>query len=150
MPTGIATTIVEKDSILYKVCSVCKELKPLSTFRITSKTIGYAGGAYHECRLCNNKRKAEAGKRLRLDVLTHYSSGTPKCACCGETILEFLALDHINGGGQIHRKEIGSGHSLSRWLIRTGYPEGFQILCHNCNCAKGFYGQCPHQRNKEI
>lgn len=31
------------------------------------------------------------------------------------------------------------------WLRRNNYPNGFQVLCHNCNMAKGFYGKCPHQ-----
>lgn len=24
---------------------------------------------------------------------------------------------------------------------------GGKLLCHNCNCAKGFYGKCPHEVN---
>ena len=25
---------------------------------------------------------------------------------------------------------------LVNWLVRNDFPEGFQILCHNCNTAK--------------
>ena len=28
------------------------------------------------------------------------------------------------------------GMDLVNWLIRNDFPEGFQILCHNCNTAK--------------
>jgi hypothetical protein len=33
-------------------------------------------------------------------------------------------------------------------VIQNNFPEGFQILCHNCNFAKGFprnNGKCPHE-----
>lgn len=75
-------------------------------------------------------------------VLNHYGN---QCACCGEAQKEFLGIDHMNGGGNVHRKQIG--HQLYHWLIKNRFPPGFQILCHNCNLAKGFYGRCPHQRN---
>ncbi|OFY41481.1 MAG: hypothetical protein A2Z69_02305 [Bacteroidetes bacterium RBG_13_44_24] len=80
---------------------------------------------------------------LRAEILRHYGS---KCACCGETEPKFLALDHINGGGYRHRKNIGQdGHSLYHWIRKNDYPAGFQLLCHNCNMAKGLYGECPHK-----
>lgn len=88
--------------------------------------------------------KGRARDRLsRLAALNHYGG---KCACCGETTYEFLAIDHINGGGNEHRKAIGVGRHIIRWLIKNNYPEGFQVLCHNCNVAKGFHGECPHKR----
>ena len=82
-------------------------------------------------------------KTLRLDAFNHY--GGAICACCGETQYEFLALDHINGGGGEHRRSIGGGTNLYSWLKKNNYPEGFQVLCHNCNMAKAYYGKCPHQ-----
>lgn len=92
----------------------------------------------------------DAGKRyrvkVRLESLRAYSQGDPVCKCCGETTLEFLALDHINGGGNVHRKSIRPTGvaSMYEWAKRNGYPPIFQVLCHNCNMAKGFYGRCPH------
>ena len=38
------------------------------------------------------------------------------------------------------------GTTLLGWIIKNNFPEGFKILCHNCNNAKGFYGKCPHQK----
>jgi predicted restriction endonuclease len=85
--------------------------------------------------------------RIRLEVLDHYDN---KCACCGETIAQFLTVDHINNDGNIHRKNMsGSGSKIYFWLKKNNYPDGFQILCYNCNCAKGHYGICPHQVRKE-
>lgn len=91
-------------------------------------------------------KEKEKYRKDRLICLTHYGGNPPKCKCCGELFLEFLAIDHINGQGNKLRKEkkYGSGGRLYFWLIKNNFPEGFQILCHNCNLAKGFYGYCPH------
>lgn len=86
------------------------------------------------------KERAYA-QRVRLEILTHYSGGTPRCACCSECLLEFLAIDHIYGGGREHRRQVKHFYS---WLRRNNYPEGFRVLCHNCNFALGKYGYCPH------
>ena len=85
--------------------------------------------------------------RNRMEALTHYGGNPPRCACCDENHLQFLALDHVNGGGSAHIRSIpgGGGTSFIMWLRRNNFPPGFQVLCHNCNCAKGFYGSCPHQ-----
>lgn len=97
----------------------------------------------------NRNRAAELGRRerirLRLQVIQHYDG---ECACCGENTLEFLGIDHANGGGREHKKSIPGG-LIYRWLKRNGFPDGFQVLCHNCNLAKGFYGQCPHERERQ-
>ncbi len=78
---------------------------------------------------------------LRIRVLLHYGL---RCACCGESHIEFLCIDHVNGQGNKHRKTIKAGHDFYNWLIKNDFPQGFQTLCHNCNMAKGFYGYCPH------
>lgn len=86
-------------------------------------------------------------KRHRRQMVYDYYGG--KCACCGETQFEFLSIDHINGGGTQHRLKNGiRGAAVIDWLIRNGLPKGFQVLCHNCNQAKGYYGQCPHKREE--
>lgn len=82
--------------------------------------------------------------RLRREVIDHYGGA---CVCCGETTLDFLALDHKDGGGNKHRAEVGlRGAALWAWAKRNGYPDMFQAMCHNCNQAKGYYGSCPHER----
>lgn len=91
---------------------------------------------------------------MRRQVLEAYSEGQPKCACCAERHVEFLAIDHVNGGGEKHRKTLGSkgGETFYRWLIQQQFPPGFRVLCHNCNFAYGVYGYCPHhlsERKKE-
>ena len=84
-------------------------------------------------------------KGYRNKVFDHYGW---ICKCCGENNSEFLTIDHINNNGAEHRKEkAGSGSNIYRWLIKNNFPEGFQTLCYNCNCAKQFRGkgECPHK-----
>jgi len=96
-----------------------------------------------------NQRQRKYLVRLRMKVLNHYSTPLPKCACCGESILEFLTIDHINNDGAKHRKKIGGSHSIYRWLVKNNFPEGFQVLCLNCNCGKQMSGGvCPHIKNR--
>jgi len=73
-----------------------------------------------------------------------------KCACCGESESMFLEIDHINNDGNNHRKKIGaSAKALTYWLINNNFPDGFQILCSNCNQGKKRNnGVCPHQQKK--
>lgn len=82
-------------------------------------------------------------KDRRLNVLRHYSSDDPACSCCGESTYEFLVIDHIEGGGTTHRKQIKE--PIERWLIRNNYPEGYRVLCENCNSSYGRFGYCPHK-----
>jgi hypothetical protein len=92
------------------------------------------------------ERQKQYARRLKLEVLTHYSvNGEPHCACCGEKRIEFLCIDHIEGvGGGRRRTRMGT--RFYQWLKKNGFPSGYQVLCFNCNVAKAFYGICPHKR----
>ncbi len=43
---------------------------------------------------------------LRRGVIDHDSAGTYACSCCGESHLEFLVIDHIDGAVNNHRRSI--------------------------------------------
>jgi hypothetical protein len=93
-----------------------------------------------------NQLNRESNHRLVNEVIDGYGG---KCVCCGETRKEYLSIDHINGDGNKHRKEMGfSGHQFYRWLKKNNYPKGFQVLCFNCNMGKRNFSVCP--RNKDI
>lgn len=95
-------------------------------------------------RRANRGKFLEYNRKLRRGVLDAYGN---RCACCGETTPEFLSLDHVNNDGEAHRRELkGYGRAIYQWLKNAGYPQDgrFQLLCHNCNMAKGLYGRCPH------
>ena len=68
---------------------------------------------------------------------------------------ELLSIDHIAGRKQMDSelKLVKLGYSSSmvgttllRWIIKNNFPEGFKILCHNCNSAIAVYGKCPHKK----
>jgi len=116
------------------------------------------------CRLCERERGKRADTKHREKryakqkenrdkwrklTLQHYSENEiPFCSCCKETIYEFLALDHVEGKGNEHRKEVGLGGArMYKWAIDNDYPPIFRVLCHNCNQSYGLYGYCPHNKN---
>lgn len=133
-----------------KLCIRCKEIKPESEFY--TRTNGYSHSlckpCYSEYSQINYRKNRESNikkmrvyrESARIEAINHYGG---KCVCCGETKPEFLAIDHVNGDGNIHRKKINR-MNLAVWLRINNYPDGFRVLCHNCNCAIGFYGYCPH------
>lgn len=69
-----------------------------------------------------------------------------RCICCGERHPAFLSIDHINGDGKQHRKEVHDSR-IYRWLKKHNYPKNrFQLLCYNCNIAKYHNNNvCPHR-----
>ena len=70
--------------------------------------------------------------------LEHYGV---VCVCCGEKNESFLTIDHIEGRN-------GEGRHSNNWTWTRAhhFPIDLQVLCWNCNCAKGAYGVCPHQQ----
>lgn len=99
----------------------------------------------HRIRAREWQRKSTKVNRLK--CLIFYGGNPPKCSCCGETTIEFLSLDHINNDGNLHRKKINKyGNGIYPWIINNNFPNIFQVLCHNCNLSKGFYGECPHKK----
>lgn len=89
----------------------------------------------------------EANKKfyenLRMKVLIGYGL---KCACCGEYREQFLALDHVNGGGKQEWKN--KGHSFHyKDAVKRNFPPEYRLLCHNCNFSLGHYGFCPHNKD---
>lgn len=85
-------------------------------------------------------------RKLRLLVLNEYSNKKLECNCCKEKMVEFLTIDHIDGGGSKHRKTFTG--TLYQWLKNNNFPKGFQVLCYNCNQAKHIYKICPHKKLK--
>jgi hypothetical protein len=144
-----------------KVCSRCQE--PKDRDRDFHKNRSTWDGRQSECKKCQYDRDVQRRKLkprpytsasaassarhrtgLRVQVLGHYGE---RCACCGST--ENLGIDHVNGDGQDHRFELtgrrraaASTAQVYRWLIRNGFPEGFQTLCLPCNASKAQTGWC--------
>jgi hypothetical protein len=95
----------------------------------------------------HQERERAARQARRKIVISHYSEGQNICSCCGENEFRFLSIDHMNNDGNRHKRELGTRSSshLCWWLIKNEFPIGFQVLCYNCNIAKGIYKECPHK-----
>lgn len=92
-----------------------------------------------------NAKRHQRYFQLKKQVLEAYGN---KCVCCKEERIECLSIDHIDNGRLEGTKK--HGINLYSWLKRNGFPEGYRVLCLNCNSALGFYGYCPHQGQPEI
>jgi len=98
-----------------------------------------------EKRKYDKKYRKKTTLLLKQEAMNAYGG---KCNCCGETQLDFLAIDHINGGGNKERKAgiHYTGTAMYRWLRKRGFPEGFRVLCHNCNWSAHLHnGTCIHK-----
>lgn len=153
-----------------KECRDCRQTLPLDRFIAITRPSGKRATLSY-CKPCHSRRTGETHKRQRALARASRVTSIPvrasrtrrfkmrelifdaygrECACCGESEREFLAVDHIFGGGRAHRLEIGGGkcggNRFYQWLVNNKFPTGFRILCHNCNQARGHYGACPHER----
>lgn len=146
----------DREHVANGLCAECyrnRDDRPLATCHPDQPLV-----ALGLCAACHSKRRydldpetarrlsresqARTRKRNRDELLAAYGG---KCACpkCPETNRAFLTLEHINGGGKEHRKQVGS-HSYAD-LRRRGYPQdGYTLLCWNCNAGSRFTGTCPH------
>lgn len=155
-----------------KTCSRCHQEKPLTAFYVSRRSSDGRVSWCVDCVIAVEKakrladpdrfkklRKAyydahreqlsvksrESRQERRATVIHHYSRGTNKCACCGESTSQFLCIDHVDGGSRHRRDDRKANKDIYKWLLKNGLPDGFRVLCHNCNMARGFYGQCPHE-----
>lgn len=94
---------------------------------------GYCGaeteGDYHLCIHC---RGVQADLRAKEREAAFAAYGGPVCVGCGSKDEPILEMDHIDGGGCQHKREI-KNLSIYRWLKQNNYPPGFRVLCPTCN-----------------
>ncbi len=147
-----------------RTCKLCRVKKSIDDFYRRPAPNGIMYWRW-ECKSCYQKSRAgyyadyrsenisrilprvrEYGRNRRWELrdIVHDAYGR-MCVCCGETTDEFLTIDHINGDGKEQRGKMNTVQHLS-WIIKQGFPYDLQLLCFNCNCAKGFFGECPHKR----
>lgn len=130
---------LEKSRSRYKrlseagICQTCKK-NPANATKAFCK----------ECKVKQQKKSFERYHKVKQMVFDHYGSA---CECCGEKQNYFLTIDHINGDGSKHRKEVGA-LNIYDWLRKKNFPSGFQVLCMNCNCAKRTGTSCPCKENR--
>lgn len=98
----------------------------------------YAQKYYAEYKKELLRRKKEREQKLKRQVLTHYGGGKFACVICKENREPCLTIDHIDGGGGEHKRNLRrtGGSQFYRWLINNNYPKGYQTLCMNCQWIK--------------
>lgn len=130
-------------------CAICHRTK-INAYRKTSETYQNYRQEYQttekykqcakECRETNEAKKRhrekerERRKQTKQNIIAHYSNQTMCCAICKFDDIRALSVDHIEGGGNKHRKSLNfkAGHQFYNWLVQNKFPEGFRILCMNC------------------
>lgn len=93
-------------------------------------------------------KKAEYQHTLRKkykDLFLEMYGGA--CSCCGETVPDFLTIEHKKGQEKATRR---TGLVAYRDAAKEHRPDLYDVLCWNCNCAKGHLGYCPHRPPKTI
>lgn len=90
-------------------------------------------------------RENRYGRKLKQDVMEAYCNGKPRCQCCGLDNIDGLSIDHMHGRKQMGHERTFRSKVFYQYLKRKKYPKGYQVLCINCNSAKGKLGKCPHQ-----
>lgn len=140
------------------ICDPCRKEYHRSYYRANKDRMNAAGKVWLQAKLKDPEWKAKERERGRKywqeakrQAMQAYGN---KCACCGESDLRFLSIDHVNNDGAAHRRELlgpdrkkrGAGSAIYNWLRKNDYPEGFQVLCFNCNMGKQINGGiCPHK-----
>jgi hypothetical protein len=104
---------------------------------------------------CSKHLNSPNKKSAKYKVIKHYTNNRFKCKCCNKKGITNLTIDHINNDGAIHRIQLygeNRGKRFYEWLIKNNFPDGFQVLCWNCNCARGkrnnITKSCPHKLSK--
>lgn len=130
-------------------CSGCGRTAEETPFHKNASRPSGLSNYCRDCERANQRKRSQqpAFKAKRRSYKREYRLRAlealgGKCACCGESTFEFLQFDHVESDGAEHRKEIGKAGLTPAVVMRE--PERFQVLCCNCNFAKGMWGSCPH------
>ncbi len=132
---------------------------PASKYRVLCWNCNASSGLYNYCPHQGRPSKEEPAscirerakynkqwrRRRKLESVAEYGG---KCQVCGEENWEFLTVDHVNGNGTQHMRNLGTkgGTKFYGWLKRQGWPkDDYQLLCFNCNDSKGHVGKAAER-----
>jgi hypothetical protein len=142
---------IDKKNMEYHWKNREERLKKMKEYQLKNKDaiIKYRKKRYHEVikknpELMQKHRESvrRCKERYRQKCIEYYSKGKNCCELCGISDIDVLTIDHKNGGGRQERKKL-SNH-VEKYLVKNNFPEGYRILCMNCNMKearqKGYYG----------
>lgn len=133
----IAYSLVYKATHREKIRAQCRARYAAYPEKARAHCRAYRTAHLEERRAADRIRRA-AKKKF---VIDKYGG---KCACCGESRIEFMSIDHIYGGRKKRQGETGS--RFYQTLLREPYsPDKYRVLCYNCNLSLGHLGYCPHR-----
>lgn len=143
-----------------KVCNDCGEEKPLSEFRLQSRRTR-SGKPYREpyctpCRNARNRSYYNTSKEERTAQMLEYRWGIKQqaieryggaCDCCGEDTMSFLTLTEKELQKEEPKQQgwYSAGFTLARYVIKHDFPDGYIVLCFNCEAGRVQNGICPHK-----
>lgn len=112
---------------------------PNDTYRLLCYNCNLASSFYgycpHKGTPVQDNKTAIINRKVKSEMITAYGG---KCQLCGETQLEFMTIDHINGDGNQDRADLRvprGGVRLYSKLKNMGWPKDrYRLLCLNCNC----------------
>ena len=133
-----------------KQCAKCQRILPLTAKHWKIRKDHPKRSPFRYCRPCERDyNKRWANKRHWQHKQNAVNAYGGKCSCCSETELAFLTFDHMNGGGNAHRRESSvMRKNPGQWLERNGYPLGYRVLCFNCHNAISHGFPCPHIQSR--
>jgi hypothetical protein len=125
-----------------KYCRKCNQDKETAEFHDCFNGVGKKA-AY--CKTCMKAYAKIYQRELKQEIINHYGGC---CVCCGEKMLEFLAIHHVNRDGYKDGRRRG-GYTFYLRIKRENFPENLEPLCHNCNMGiEANDGICPHKENR--
>lgn len=132
----------------FKLCGWCGE------YQAHGRNKGRWDGLANGCKKCRSAaqvkyhqvgggKEAARLRRVRYKIAAFNAYGGCLCSGCGEQDLAVLSIDHIKGGGGKHRQEVGA--NFYYWLKANRYPDGYRVLCMNCQFRAKVGKPLPHE-----
>lgn len=131
-----------------KTCNTCKELKPLSEFRLRNKETGHRHNGCNDCLAAyrrshylknrqkyidKSKQANEVTRRRNRTYLYNWLTSHP-CVDCGESDIEVLEFDHVEPlkrrGGRVSDYLTCSLSRLEAEIAKC------EVRCANCHTRR--------------
>lgn len=118
----------------HKMCNDCKKHPRKKGRTICSKCIYQKNKKNNYIYKDTFKRSVTNYRKNLRNKVIEYLGG--KCSQCEWTDPRALQIDHINGGGNIHRKKYKSWSVFYKEILEGKHDNNVQLLCANHNFIK--------------
>lgn len=73
--------------------------------------------------------------KLRSEIIEYYSNGFFRCAICEDNHIEFLEIVKTGPSDNYDCSNFSQFNKM-QWLKNNNFPDGYIILCSNCNTKR--------------